>query len=369
MHLINPSHSVVPKQNLLSLLTSVSSPSILTSRTSLSSIRTMPPINNRIDELRWNFYTVFKRAYLPDGSQKGRKHLICLICGWSNTFSNNAIEHAERKHPELTRENDSSIVSFTSTPASTQASLDGYVELRANDISLRNVFNEQRYTEAIVGLLTRRRVAFSAVNWEELKSLALACNPAIEDRLITSRPRIMRIIDANFSLYMEQLKTVLHESTSMIHISSDLWTSPHRHGMLAVCGQWVDSYGVLRKALLGLLECPFNHSGDAQAELIMAVIRRLGVKRIGYHTGDNATSNDTCLASLETKLKEELDVNFPAKKRRVRCLAHIINLSLQSFLLARSKEALDTALIATADVSEADLIGSFASNLTVASST
>jgi hypothetical protein len=185
---------------------------------------------------------------------------------------------------------------------------------RTSDSGLRNAFNAQRYSEAVVGLLTRRRVPFSAVEWEEMKGLALACNPAIEDLLITSRRRAMRIIDANFTLYASQLRETLEDAQSMIHISTDLWTSPHRHGMLAVCAQWVDKDYNLRKALLGLLECRYRHSGEAQAALIAEVLQSFNLsKRIGYHTGDNATSNDTCLETLSEILKVEHDVIMPVR--------------------------------------------------------
>lgn len=156
-----------------------------------------------------------------------------------------------------------------------------------------------------MGLLTRRRMPFSSVAWDEMKSLALACNPAIEDCLITTRQRAMKIIDANYGLYTSQLREHIHASQSMIHISTDLWTSPHRHAMLAVCAQWVDQDYKLRKALLGLPECQFSHNGEAQAALIMEVLRSFGISRVGYHTGDNATSNDTCLESLSRMLRAE----------------------------------------------------------------
>jgi hypothetical protein len=115
--------------------------------------------------------------------------------------------------------------------------MDSFVVARSSDSGLRNAFNAQRYSEAIVGLLTRRRVTFSAMEWDEMKDLALACNPAIEDLLITSRDRAMRIINTNFALYTLQLREALQDAQSMIHISTDLWTSPHRHAMLAVCAQ------------------------------------------------------------------------------------------------------------------------------------
>jgi hypothetical protein len=123
-----------------------------------------------------------------------------------------------------------------------------------------------------VGLLTRRRLPLTAVEWNELKDLALACNPAIGDLLITSRRTMARLIAANYDLYIEKLKDSLSTAPSQIHISSDLWTSPHRHALLAVCAQWVDSNYKLQKALLGLPECRFTHSGEHQA---ISSLRRL----------------------------------------------------------------------------------------------
>jgi hypothetical protein len=187
--------------------------------------------------------------------------------------------------------------------------MDSFVSSSASISSLRIVFNQQRYNEALVGLLTRRRVAFSAVEWDEMKELVLAANPHIEDCLITTRHKMLKIIHSNYDLYTSQLKDLLQESQSMIHISTDLWTSPNRHGMLAVCAQWVDKDYKLRKALLGMPECQFNHSGDSQAALIMDVLYIFGITRIGYHIGDNATSNDTCLEALSLRLKAELDVS------------------------------------------------------------
>jgi hypothetical protein len=58
----------------------------------------------------------------------------------------------------------------------------------------------------------------------------------------------------------------------------------------------VDNGYRLQKALLAMPECRYNHSGERQATLMAEAIEEYGIaKQIGYHTGDNATSNDTCL--------------------------------------------------------------------------
>jgi hypothetical protein len=148
------------------------------------------------------------------------------------------------------------------------------------------------------------------VEWDELKDFALACNPAIEGSLITSRRTVMGYISANYELYADKLARSLQSAVSMIHISSDLWTSPHQHGMLAVCEQWVDKEYKLRKALLGLLECRKDHSGGSQAGLIADVLRRFDIRYVGYHTGDNVASNNTCPEALSEKLSYERGVSL-----------------------------------------------------------
>ncbi|KAI0603786.1 hypothetical protein TUN205_11975, partial [Pyrenophora tritici-repentis] len=96
----------------------------------------------------------------------------------------------------------------------------------------------------------------------------------------------------------------LSTAVSPIHISTDLWTSPFRSSLLAVCAQWVDHEYKLQKALLGLPECRYSHSGEQQAHLLLQTLEEYGIQsRVGWHTGDNATSNDTCLEHLETLLR------------------------------------------------------------------
>jgi hypothetical protein len=311
-----------------------------------------------------DLWSIFRIDY-PDkdnnqrpGARKtrGRRAYICLHCTpeWINPNRFNASHHARTVHKALLGLSDRS-----------QQPIDSYITPRSSEAGLRNSFNRQRYIEAIIGLLTRRRVAFSAVEWDELRDLALACNPAIEDLLVTSRRSILRHIDANFLLYTLQLKEKLQSTQSLIHISSDLWSSPHRHAMLAVCAQWVDQDYQLQKALLGLPECRYSHSGERQAELIFSILEGFGITKIGYHTSDNASSNDTCLVALSNKLQAQYRTGFNAPQRRIRCIGHIINLSLQAFLLAQSKEALNIALAATSHISRSNIIDQFSTTLSV----
>lgn len=315
------------------------------------------------DQLPSNFFSIMDRQY-PDKDKplaagrkrrtKGAVLYVCRLCpNWSHGNRATAALHIKSRH-------DFRPPPSPSPKSSNQRSLPAMFASTPTSDNLRQTFNRQAYNEAIIGLLTRRRVPFSAVEWNELKDLALACNPAIEDLLITSRRTAVRYIASNYELYKVQIRDGLASAISPIHISSDLWTSPHRHSLLAVCAQWVDPDYQLQKALLGLPECRYSHSGEKQAGLILDVLKDFQIhSKLGWHTGENASSNDTCLEVLKSRLFAEHKVEFDAKQRRVRCIGHIINLSLQAFLLASSKEALAAALAAASDVSGDDLLARF----------
>ncbi|KAK5987244.1 hypothetical protein PT974_11368 [Cladobotryum mycophilum] len=82
-------------------------------------------------------------------------------------------------------------------------------------------------------------------------------------------------------------------------------------------------------------------------------------RQIGYHTGDNATSNDTCLKHLSQILQDKYGISFHPDRQQIRRIAHIINLSLRAFLLASSKEALRAALAAASDATDAEMYENF----------
>ena len=289
-----------------------------------------------------------KFAPLPQGRKRHTKGLCiykCLLCKspWSSGNRNHAQAHLSSIHAHTTRRDPKQSTITSSFEAMNPSAL------------LRRSFDKQGYKDALVGLLTRRRVPFSFIEWDEVRQLILAANPEVGDLLISSRRQALREVVRNYSLYRDQVKRKLHQARGPVHLTSDLWTSPHRHALLAITAQWVDQDYQLRKALIALPECRHNHSGEQQARLIFDCIQSYGfAHNLGCHTSDNASSNDTCVASLQNRLKE-IGVDWDASKNRVRCLGHIINLSLQAFLFATSKEALQAAIDATIEAGGGDL--------------
>lgn len=56
-------------------------------------------------------------------------------------------------------------------------------------------------------------------------------------------------------------------------------------------------------------------------------------------TTDNATNNDTLTGALNVRLEDEDTIQFDPSEQHIPCLAHILNLAVQSFL--RNLKVLD----------------------------
>ncbi|EXK23636.1 hypothetical protein FOXG_21956 [Fusarium oxysporum f. sp. lycopersici 4287] len=107
--------------------------------------------------------------------------------------------------------------------------------------------------------------------------------------------------------------------------------------------------------MLALPKVLFSHSGEVRAAIILRTLKSFGITtKLGYHTGDNATSNDILLIGLFRSLKLEFGIDYDPITHRIRCLDHILNLALQAFLLATSKEALKAALAAIEETEDTD---------------
>lgn len=216
---------------------------------------------------------------------------------------------------------------------------------RGEQSILRNAINLDAFYEAQLQLITRRRLPFNCVSWPEYQALLCAVNPRAEEILIQSGNTVLAHIKLSYTIHRENVKARLRTAKSRIHFIIDLWSSPHRKAFLGICGQWVDENYELREALLGLPNVRHSHSGETMSRHLLETIRYFNVAtNIGYFTSDNSTTNDTCMRALSTVLANEYGVGFDPVERRIRCGGHIINLCLQAFLFASSKEALNAAI-------------------------
>ena len=111
---------------------------------------------------------------------------------------------------------------------------------------------------------------------------------------------------------------------------------------MAIVAHFIDSTGARKADLIALRSLDGEHTGENMAALLLKVFREYKIGgRIGFFILDNASSNDTCVDLVLRKLYPEMSAR-QRRRRRLRCLGHVINLVAQAFLLGKQyQETLD----------------------------
>jgi hypothetical protein len=190
--------------------------------------------------------------------------------------------------------------------------------------------NQDTIDEALISLAVIRSLPSRFVEWPEFRSLCRALNPQ-SLKFLPTHSQLEKKIDASFTYHKDIVRRLVQSAISRIHLSVNIWTSPDRHLLLAICGHGVDHLEKHFKALLALCEVP-NHTGAELFTHVLSVLEDYGIARkLGAIVCDNATTNDTLCHMVEDHLLEE-DIEWNSTDWRIRCLGHIINLAVQAFL-------------------------------------
>jgi hypothetical protein len=132
-----------------------------------------------------------------------------------------------------------------------------------------------------------------------------------------------------------QMRTDIKEKLSLlkntkIHLIIDMWTSPNMYSFICVVARFCDENYTLHEVILDLWE-DSDHSGKALSEELIILLKDfdIGIDQIGGISLDNASSNDTMMLNLESVFP-----TFISEDHRIRCFAHILNLSAKKLLSA-----------------------------------
>lgn len=113
----------------------------------------------------------------------------------------------------------------------------------------------------------------------------------------------------------------------------DMWSSKNVLPFLAIRAHWISTEWEYKTQLLDFAPVKGDHDGKTQFRLFLECMTRFGIPlaKVLAFTMDNATPNDTFIACLQDH-GIEIGINFSESENQVRCLAHILNLSVQDIL-------------------------------------
>jgi hypothetical protein len=173
-------------------------------------------------------------------------------------------------------------------------------------------------------------ICVSVVEDISFLNLILSVNSGLSKYLVKSHNMIRRWIMDEFVIRKEKIKEKIRDSSGMIYISFNLWTSPNKKAIVAICAHYLNKAYEPQHILVGLKEVHGSHAGANVAEVMKPVlIEIIPLERLGFFQADNDSKYDTAIDSLLHDLRP--DIKDP-RSRRVRCLGHIINLVVQAFM-------------------------------------
>lgn len=142
---------------------------------------------------------------------------------------------------------------------------------------------------------------------------------------------------------------------NLINISVDAWKGDNKHNYLAICSHFIYGGGKQSRMLLGFPRILGSKTGENEANLIAKVLTTFGIDctRLRAFMADNATDNNASIRHIETLL------GMPegwAKRNRIRCMGHIINLIVEDLLFGDHEQSKhSTTLAAVGDEEQYDV--------------
>lgn len=250
------------------------------------------------------------------------------------------MRHVETKHNQKKAKANTISVANSSQSESTESSQS--MAFRA----LVHTLNPDRIQKQVVRLCINEHIPLRKVDTKDWKDLMKLLNAG---NIPMSRSSLRRWAIAEFDQAKAEVKAVLHQAKSKIHLSFDMWTSPNKYAVFAVVAHFVQSFVVQGKilyhnkaVLLSMKRMKDRHGAEEMSAVLVDVILDYEIsERLGCFQSDNPAYNDNTVREV-LKVFEPLESDPIA--RRVRCLGHIINLGARDFILGQDVEAFEDAV-------------------------
>ncbi|XP_072060642.1 zinc finger BED domain-containing protein RICESLEEPER 2-like [Arachis hypogaea] len=131
-----------------------------------------------------------------------------------------------------------------------------------------------------------------------------------------------------WNLYISEknrLKTVFKQPNQSICLTTDCWTSVQNLNYMCLTAHYIDHDWKLQKRIINFCLIK-NHKGETIGRKIERCLLGWGISRVFTITVDNASSNDTAISYLRTRMEDWNLHPMKGEHLHVRCCAHILNL-------------------------------------------
>jgi hypothetical protein len=199
---------------------------------------------------------------------------------------------------------------------------------------LQRMIEKKMVDEALLNLIIVRRLPFRMVEWPEFRNFCITLNSESPAHIPQNHSTITNRISKYFPEAQDIVRRVLQSAKTRIHFAVDIWTTPSKILLLAICASFVDIKGIFRNILIALRPV-YSQSGESQWEILEPVLKSYGIDtKVGTLVGDNSGTNDVLCRTISRFLSLEHKIEWSAAHQRIRCLGHVLNLVVQAFLFS-----------------------------------
>ena len=198
-------------------------------------------------------------------------------------------------------------------------------------------FSPEGFTRRLVKWVVRNNHPFSVVDEADFREMLAMAN---YDIAVPSATTIKREIVKCYHEEAARIRERLASVDSKISLTLDCWTSPNGLAFLGVTGHYIDAQWTPRELVLDFLPLHGAHTGENLRKALVGVCDRAGIlPKLLCVTSDNASNMDKLFVEFEDACKDR-GIVFNKKEQHVRCILHVLNLSVQTLLRELKAEAL-----------------------------
>lgn len=148
-----------------------------------------------------------------------------------------------------------------------------------------------------------------------------------------SATTVKRDIMELFAVKVQETKLKLVKVPGKLSFTLDAWTSKNVLPFMAIRVHWIDADWAYQTVLLDFCYITGKHDGENFCNIFVECLKRfeIPISKVLALTMDNVGSNDTFMEFL-TKHGIKVNVHTSSAENRVRCMPHVLNLSVQDIL-------------------------------------
>ncbi|XP_018371317.1 PREDICTED: uncharacterized protein LOC108766485 [Trachymyrmex cornetzi] len=271
------------------------------------------------------------KEYYEFSTNTKEKFGICKLCksrekkikmtGGNTTGLN---RHLKNVHPTIYEE-------IFRTPVSSYRVTDLFQKISSSkfdsNISTDGNLTQQQFNVMTVKWMAKKYLPFSFFDDNFTTDYFKLITPNLK---VPNRNTLKKLAEQLFERMQNKIKDVLADNTSAISFTIDRWTAINGKSYYGITGHFITDDFKYHSIVLDFVASNGKHSGVEIAKMFFTSLKGYGIlHKVQGITVDNCAANSTFIQEF-TNLMANDGFQFDSQNQHFRCVAHVLNLAVQS---------------------------------------